>query len=125
MDNQTQHLKIHFHALNQIASSLEQCWMEGYYFASHGENEPQNPYRAGSKEAQFYDEGWWSGFYGEEALFPDFVISMDERSNHQSSVNSFQQRFIPKSPIERALMGLGLVVGTGALLTTVMIDLAA
>ena len=79
MDNQTAHLKLHLHAQTHMASSLEQCWMEGYYFASHGDEEPNNPYRQGSKEAQFYDEGWWSGFYGEEVLFPEFAISMEDK----------------------------------------------
>ncbi len=60
-----------FHKQHSATRGLESCWMEGYYFASIGQEESQNPFEPDSIEYKYYSDGWWSGFYKEEAMFPD------------------------------------------------------
>jgi hypothetical protein len=59
----------------QLATaSLEACWMEGYYYGQQGSDESSNPFKHDSVEHQYYSDGWWDGFYNEEALFPEYAF---------------------------------------------------
>ena len=59
----------------QLATaSLEACWMEGYYYGQQGADESLNPFKHDSVEHQYYSDGWWDGFYQEEALFPEHAF---------------------------------------------------
>jgi hypothetical protein len=60
-----------FHKQHSATRGLESCWMEGYYYASIGQEESQNPFELDTIEYKYYSDGWWSGFYKEEAMFPD------------------------------------------------------
>lgn len=46
---------------------LEDCWSQGYRHAEDEGDQGENPYEAGSLEAEYWDHGWWAGFYGEPA----------------------------------------------------------
>lgn len=48
---------------------LEECYLSGYEAAFTGFNEDDNPYVKGTKEFNFWLEGWWTGFYQEESWF--------------------------------------------------------
>lgn len=49
--------------------NLEEVWLEGYESAQFDQAETSNPYSKNSSEFQFWCDGWWAGFYGEEPLF--------------------------------------------------------
>lgn len=98
--------------------SLEKCWMGGYYHGQKGNEENLNPYQEDSKESQFWLEGWWSGFYDEPALFPKHAVSLEKTIKPTNVVQLF------KSGHERALVGLGAIVG-GSALVSIAMDLVA
>lgn len=60
------HIKLKF---NIEHPSYEECYLFGYECAISEITEDDNPFRAGSPEAEQWSEGWWAGFYGEESLF--------------------------------------------------------
>ena len=57
-------------------NTLEECWMEGFHEANLDLAEENNPYAQGSREAAFWSEGWWAGFYAEEPLFPEYAVGV-------------------------------------------------
>jgi hypothetical protein len=48
--------------------SLEECWVDGYETAMANGLEDCNPYAKASSEYQHWNDGWWSGFYGESPI---------------------------------------------------------
>lgn len=61
-------LKTILQAQTQL-EDLEECWLAGYETAEQEKAENANPYRKGSKEARFWNDGWWAGFYEEPKSF--------------------------------------------------------
>jgi len=58
--------------------SLETVWMEGYaHGISEAHNKIRNPYPRNSHENSYWQEGWDSGFYGEDALYPDYTVELE------------------------------------------------
>lgn len=52
--------------------SLEECYQWGYQMAQDGLEESENPFmetNADSKEAEYWNQGWWDGCYGVEPMF--------------------------------------------------------
>ncbi len=49
--------------------SFEECWIEGCQAAQSDQEEENNPYTAVGAEHEQWLDGWWAGFYGEEALY--------------------------------------------------------
>lgn len=49
--------------------NLEDCYVFGYQCAQNEVNEEENPFRDGTQEHEYWAEGWWAGFYGEEPIF--------------------------------------------------------
>lgn len=60
------HIKLRF---NIEHPSFEECYTYGYECAMAEVSEEENPFRPGSKESEYWLEGWWAGFYQEEPLF--------------------------------------------------------
>lgn len=87
--------------LNIDKPDFDDCYAEGYQCALKEVDELENPYPAGTPEYQFWQDGWWAGFYGEEPLFelaveiPEIriqsieakIIARDEASNGVKAVN--------------------------------------
>lgn len=48
---------------------FEEVWLEGYDDFEALEDDASNPYPAASREHQYWDDGWWAGFYGQARLF--------------------------------------------------------
>lgn len=48
--------------------NLEECYGEGFDSAIEEIAEESNPYPANSLEREYWQEGWWAGFYQEEPL---------------------------------------------------------
>jgi hypothetical protein len=72
-DQDQAHLNLILH--QQLAArNLESCWMEGYYYGQQGADESSNPFKHDTVEHQYYSDGWWGGFYQEEALFPEHAF---------------------------------------------------
>lgn len=44
---------------------LELCWLQGFRASQQGEEEEDNPYPKHSKEAHYWQEGFWEGFFKE------------------------------------------------------------
>ena len=59
------YLRLQFHINNP---TLDEVWSEGYDAANMAIDEVKNPYRSNSKEFDYWDQGWWAGFYGEEHM---------------------------------------------------------
>ncbi len=49
--------------------TYDSVWLEGYDYAVAQGEEDDNPYEHGSREYQFWADGWWAGCYGEQPLF--------------------------------------------------------
>lgn len=49
--------------------SVEETWLDGYESAKSNLDESKNPFPQGTTEYFHWQEGWWSGFYGEDPLF--------------------------------------------------------
>ena len=60
------YVKLSLHIENP---DLDDVWRDGYKSAEASELEESNPFFAGSTEHEFWEQGWWAGFYQEEPLF--------------------------------------------------------
>lgn len=49
--------------------SLEECYAYGYECALANIEEEANPYKEGTKENEYWADGWWAGFYGVDPAF--------------------------------------------------------
>ena len=47
----------------------EECYVDGYACGLAAIDEQSNPYASDSIEGQYWTEGWWNAFYGEQPLF--------------------------------------------------------
>lgn len=43
---------------------LEGVWLDGKHCAEHDLSLSENPFKQGTKEFLYWNEGWWEGFYG-------------------------------------------------------------
>jgi hypothetical protein len=57
---------------------LEDCWHEGYFAAQLEAELEENPYDEQSKEADYWSQGWWAGFYEEPTLSPKPLTVVNE-----------------------------------------------
>lgn len=70
MQNNEQALINHMRLqLNVKYPDLQGIWLDGHASAQQEVAIETNPYPQGSSEYHYWSEGWWSGFYGEPALF--------------------------------------------------------
>ena len=49
-------------------SNLELCWLAGFRSFHRDVDVSANPFRLGTKEAHYWQEGWWEGFYNTDNL---------------------------------------------------------
>ena len=54
--------------LKYTISDLEQCWIHGFKAFHQEIDESTNPYRKGTKQAHYWREGWWEGFFNTDNL---------------------------------------------------------
>lgn len=54
--------------LNATISDLEKCWLHGFKAFHEELDELANPYHRGSKQAHYWQEGWWEAFYNTDNL---------------------------------------------------------
>lgn len=65
------HLRLRF---NIEHPGFEECYQDGFQAAQSNLLDDENPYQEGSSEHQYWSEGWWAGFYDEEAALSDEVV---------------------------------------------------
>jgi hypothetical protein len=75
------HIKLRF---NIDHPSYEECYIFGYECSLLEVAEEENPFRAGSQEAEQWLEGWWAGAYGEKPLFE--MSSLEQEEIHLDKV---------------------------------------
>lgn len=81
------HIKLQF---NIDHPSYEECYSFGYDCATSEIAEEDNPFKEGSIESEQWLEGWWAGFYGEQALFDTTGHIMEEELDKKTSANDQQ-----------------------------------
>lgn len=64
--------------LNASLHDVEDCWRQGYEQSANEVDESANPYQAGSKAHQYWQDGWWAAFYGEEPLFEQAEVAVNQ-----------------------------------------------
>ena len=69
--------------------NVEDCYVLGYECAKEDLQESANPFKEGSLESDYWQEGWWAGFYNEVPLF--------ELSEHQEAIESRVQEEKPNT----------------------------
>lgn len=70
------HIKLRF---NMEHPNYEECYIFGYECALSDVLEEDNPFRAGSQEAEQWLEGWWAGAFGEKPLFDMSNLEQEEQ----------------------------------------------
>ena len=86
--------------LNTQIADLGDCWAEGYEAFFDQADELKNPYHAGTREHEYWREGWWASYFGEPALFelsiPIEALSMtlSDSSDHLVQVEPVKKRGI-------------------------------
>ena len=73
--------------LNIEHQSLEDCYAHGYECALADTKEEDNPYPIGSRESEYWSDGWWASFYGEEPLFA--VATNTETDAEEPAANDY------------------------------------
>ena len=112
------HLKM---VLSIQSPSLEVAWMEGYAYGQNDFKDSVNPYQQETTVYQYWSEGWEAGFYGEEAMFPEYAIEIESKTEeiaeNVTAINS--------TGFEKWFYVVGTFVGSAALWSATIIDLAA
>ncbi len=112
------HLKM---VLSIQSPSLEVAWMEGYVYGQNDFKDSANPYHNGSTIYQYWNEGWEAGFYGEEALYPEYSVELEPVSE------SIAENVTALNPqkLHKWLYAASAVAATVAVWSATIIDLAA
>ena len=114
------HVKLHF---NLEHPNLEECYAYGYMCAVSEVSHDENPYRANSKEADHWSEGWWAGFYQEEPLFTE----EDAEERELSEITAVNDQFfneVRESYLTRVLE-IASVIAVSAILGYQVLELVA
>ena len=124
MDQQQAQLALIFNAQSE-SFTLEECWMHGYYCAQQGIEEASNPFND-DKTQGYWNDGWEAGLYGEPALFPEYAMG-EETTNRsfQQVLQSIKKLGPSFNKTQLALYGLGITIGTSAIVATIAMDLVA
>src|SRR5438876_1198332 len=70
---------------------VEETWLDGYECAKANIDENNNPYLQGSTEHFHWQEGWWAGFYEEDALFNlagDVYLTSTIKNTHYQTLSA-------------------------------------
>lgn len=72
--------------------NLEECYAFGYECALAEIAEKENPYRPETIESEYWLEGWWAGFYGEQPIheLSAYVREKTEAVLHAANDEEYQ-----------------------------------
>ena len=72
--------------------SLDQVWLAGFECCNEQCDEEANPYPTGSKEHEYWREGWFSAYLAEEPLLDPAEWNDPENDPMLESQNSWQNK---------------------------------
>lgn len=72
--------------LNIHHPGLEECWIEGYTSAKAEQDEEDNPYQPSTSEYEHWLQGWWEGFYGNEAWREISSYHLENNDKHAMQI---------------------------------------
>jgi hypothetical protein len=82
----------------QTFFNLETIWMQGY--ATGKQDIKVNcPYDEDSKESQYWHEGFESGLFDDEPLFPDYAVDIKEERKAVNNAKFYAASFISVAAI--------------------------
>ena len=113
------HIKLRF---NIEHPNYEECYLFGYECAVAEVVEEDNPFRAGSQEAEQWLEGWWAGFYGEEPLF---IINSDAQEIEISREASANDNHYHKSNFLTLVFEISGAIAASAIVGYQLLELVA
>lgn len=102
----------------------EECYLFGYECALADISEDHNPFSAGSRESEQWSEGWWAGFYGEEALFNKESIFAEEESTPEV-VAAANDAFYQKSKFLTFVFEISGAIAASAIVGYQLFELVA
>lgn len=125
MRNEDNNLKLILASQVQ-SNSLEACYMEGYAH-SQAEKDEKNPFAAGSKEHEFWAQGYWAHIMNEAPLFPQHKLSeaADQQKVAMQSEMENAKRKKALSLFDYALYSVGAAVAGISAYSLIFVDLAA
>lgn len=113
------HLKLQF---NIEHPSDEECYLFGYECALSEVSEEENPFAAGTYEAEQWSEGWWAGFYNEEPLFSLHNQEEHHELNKEKAANDQQYQ---KSSIMSLFFEISGAIAASAIVGYQLLELVA
>lgn len=114
------HIKLRF---NMEHPSYEECYLFGYECALSEVEELDNPFRAGSQEAEQWLEGWWAGAYGETPLFDLNNIEKELTIEKEKAAND--QQFFHKHSFLSLVFEISGAIAASALVGYQLLELVA
>lgn len=115
------HVKLHF---NLAHPNLEECYSYGYLCAVSEVSHDENPYKANTKEADQWSEGWWAGFYQEDPLFTEEDAVSSPEDTDLTAVNDTFFTEIRESYLTKVLE-IASVIAVSAILGYQVLELVA
>ena len=90
---------------------LEGVWLDGKDCAENQLSLDENPFQKDSKEYFYWNEGWWSGFYEEEALSltNEKVETVSKPVTLKAANDAF---FIGKRALQDWVEDVSFIIGT-------------
>lgn len=108
--------------LNLKHPNVEESYVYGYEAAVAGAEELENPFRQNTREYEYWSDGWWAGFYGEEALFslnePITQATNKPAANDQAYTDGIGHLLVK-------VLEITSVIGVAALVGYQMLELVA
>ena len=92
-----------------LSANFDHCYAEGFK-ASQAENTVEaNPFQLGSKEAHYWQEGWWDAFYNAE---PRFAIQGQPVATNDGWFSKLRQH---RWPVVGSMLGLSVAAVSWAI----------
>ncbi|WP_119344051.1 hypothetical protein [Facilibium subflavum] len=103
---------------------LEKVWMYGYAHGKADKPDTDNPFPQNTVEYNYWLEGFESGEYGEEPLFPEYISILAETSNENDETIQKRKRF-HLDKIDKLIAGTGIGVATASMVAAALINFVA
>lgn len=78
--------------------ATDSAWQAGFEAARLNSSLDDNPFDNNDKEYQFWESGWWAGFYDEDYLTNDMINSLDYyRADYMYTLNQDNDESLQES----------------------------
>ena len=117
------HLKLQF---NISHPSLEECYAYGFECFKSELGDEYNPYTEDSLEYEYWQQGWWAGFYGETPLYEIEGFNHVLEQKDDGPIDAANDRWYKptKSLVGRVVRLAGAIAAT-ALVGYQLVDMVA